>query len=495
MQTTMQTGWNFDNSYAALPAVLCAAAPDPGPGPELVMLNEPLARELGLDPGARGARASRCWPATRCRRARRRWPGVCRAPVRLFHDARRRPRAAARRAVVDPDGARVDIQLKGSGRDAVLPRRRRPGGARTDAARVYHQRGDARARHPDDPQSRGRGDRRAGDPRDVLPGAVLTRWPPATCGSARFSLRRRGTGGAARLADYAIERHFPESEASSRTWPARGGDRRQAALIAKWMLVGFIHGVMNTDNMTISGETIDYGPCAFMDAYDPDTVSARSTSAAVRYGNQPASPAGTWRGCRALLPLIDSEQSKAIELAEAAVSRFAELYQWEWLTGMRQKLGLVDASGGASLDGGSAPPEDARLVEELLRLMQRHRADYTNTFRALTLGQLDAGDMWHAPEFLSVAQALARADRETAGGRIGSACAHAAGKPGGDSAQPSRRGGVSGRGRRRFDRHGAAAGGAGGSVCVFGRAGGVCGAAGGVGRAVRHVLRDVTARR
>ena len=150
--------------------------------------------------------------------------------------------------------------------------------------------------------------------------------------------------------------------------------KRQAVLIAKWQLVGFIHGVMNTDNMAISGETIDYGPCAFMDAYDPATVfSSIDSQGRYAYGNQPY--IAGWnlaRFAETLLPLLHDNQEQAIELAQDAISDFTELYQSNWLAGMRAKLGIFNEE-----------PEDESLIEDLLSMMQKYRADYTNTFRCI----------------------------------------------------------------------------------------------------------------
>jgi uncharacterized protein YdiU (UPF0061 family) len=151
--------------------------------------------------------------------------------------------------------------------------------------------------------------------------------------------------------------------------------KRQAELIAKWQLVGFIHGVMNTDNMALSGETIDYGPCAFMDAFDPVTVySSIDVHGRYAYGNQPHIAAWNLaRFAETLLPLLHDNEEQAVKLAEDAISDFNELYHRNWLSGMRAKLGLFNEE-----------QEDESLIEDLLIMMQKHRADFTNTFRALT---------------------------------------------------------------------------------------------------------------
>ncbi len=166
--------------------------------------------------------------------------------------------------------------------------------------------------------------------------------------------------------------------------------RRQAELIAQWMLVGFIHGVMNTDNMTISGETIDYGPCAFMDTYDPATVfSSIDRQGRYAYGNQPY--IGLWnlsRFAETLLPLMHENEKEAIKLAEDALSKYSEIYQTRWLAGMRAKLGLFNEE-----------TEDQSLIKDLLEMMQKYSADYTNTFRALTFDSKMEPGMLRSSEF------------------------------------------------------------------------------------------------
>jgi uncharacterized protein YdiU (UPF0061 family) len=168
---------------------------------------------------------------------------------------------------------------------------------------------------------------------------------------------------------------------------------RQASLIARWQLVGFIHGVMNTDNMALSGETIDYGPCAFMDTYDPTTVfSSIDVGGRYAYGNQP--PIAQWNLARlaeAMLPLIDPNLDRAVERATAAVDRFPARFEQHWLDGMRAKLGLF-----------TQEDDDEVLVNDLLAWMRRESADFTNTFRALSsscavreAGSALEWDAWH----------------------------------------------------------------------------------------------------
>ena len=183
-----------------------------------------------------------------------------------------------------------------------------------------------------------------------------------------------------RLADHAIARHFPEVAGAGRPYLAlyEAVIAAQASLVAHWMLVGFVHGVMNTDNMTISGETIDYGPCAFMEAYDPATVySSIDDRGRYAYGNQPQ--AAQWNLARlgeGLLPLLHDDRDQAVTDAVAAIDAFPARYRAEWSAGMRAKLGLPD-----EVDDAVA----ASLIDDVLKLLQANQVDYTRFFRGLGL--------------------------------------------------------------------------------------------------------------
>ena len=180
-----------------------------------------------------------------------------------------------------------------------------------------------------------------------LPGAILTRVAASHLRVGTFQyVAKWGTVEELRaLADYTLKRHFPDVEADENPYLSLLQEviKRQAELIAKWQLVGFIHGVMNTDNMAISGETIDYGPCAFMDVYDPATVfSSIDRQGRYAYGNQP-SIAG-WnlaRFAETFLPLLDDNQERAVELAQEQITHFNHLYHTHWYAGMRAKLGII----------------------------------------------------------------------------------------------------------------------------------------------------------
>ena len=279
-----------------------------------------------------------------------------------------------------PSGIRLDIQLKGSGRTPYS----RQGDGRAALGPMLREYIISEAMHGlGIPTTRSLAVTATGDPvyrETVLPGAVLARVAASHLRVGTFQYAARwGTIEELRsLADYALERHYsiPDAEDNRYLFLLKEVMKRQAELIAKWQLVGFIHGVMNTDNMSISGETIDYGPCAFMDTYHPETVfSSIDVQGRYAYGNQPYIAA--WNLARlaeALLPLLHDREEQAIKLAEDAIAGFGELYETYWLKGMRAKLGIYNEE-----------PEDEQLAADLLDMMQEAQADYTNTFRALTM--------------------------------------------------------------------------------------------------------------
>jgi serine/tyrosine/threonine adenylyltransferase len=219
-----------------------------------------------------------------------------------------------------------------------------------------------------------------------LPGAVLTRVASShlRVGSFQYAASTGDLGLLRRLADHAIARHHPSAADAERPFLAlfEGVVAVQASLVARWMLIGFVHGVMNTDNMTISGETIDYGPCAFMEAYDPDTVfSSIDFWGRYAYGNQPV--VAGWnlaRFAETLLPLLSDDVEEAVALAEKSFGVFQRRYDAVWSSGMRAKLGIshVEAQGSAA------------LIDELLALLKNSHVDYTSFFRHL--GRAARGD-------------------------------------------------------------------------------------------------------
>lgn len=232
-----------------------------------------------------------------------------------------------------------------------------------------------------------------------LPGAVLTRVAGShlRVGSFQYAAASGDTGLLRRLADHAIARHHPGAAQAERPYLAlfESVVAVQASLIARWMLIGFVHGVMNTDNMTISGETIDYGPCAFMEAYDPDTVfSSIDFWGRYAYSNQPV--AAGWnlaRFAETLLPLLSEDVNEAVALAEETFGVFQRRYDAVWSSGMRAKLGLP-----ADTDSSVVTP----VIDELLGLLKESRVDYTSFFRRL--GRAARGDAESARgEFINLA--------------------------------------------------------------------------------------------
>jgi len=230
---------------------------------------------------------------------------------------------------------------------------------------------------------------------EVLPGAVFTRVAAShiRVGTFQFFAARGDTEGVRALADHVIDRHYPTLKEADNPYLALfdAVSDRQAALIARWLHVGFIHGVMNTDNMTVSGETIDFGPCAFMDSYDPATVfSSIDQHGRYAYANQPA--IGQWNLARlgeTLLPLIDAEPDSAVDKANVVIRAYGERFQAQWLAGMRHKIGLAGEEDG-----------DLELVQVLLALMQAQVADFTLTFRRLSdLAGDDAAEPAFAASF------------------------------------------------------------------------------------------------
>ena len=375
---TNEFGWNFDNSYARLPKTFFTLQnPTPVSSPKLVIFNESLATSLGLNGSALqredgiGILAGNIIPqgATPLAQA---YAGHQFGHFNMLGDGR----AVLLGEQINPQGERVDIQLKGSGRTPYS----RGGDGRAALGPMLREYIISEAMHAlGIPTSRSLAVVSTGESviRETnLPGAILTRVAAShiRVGTFQYAATWGKDGELQALADYTIKRHFPDIEEDENRYLSLLQEviKRQAELIAKWQLVGFIHGVMNTDNMAISGESIDFGPCAFMDTYDPETVfSSIDREGRYAYGNQPYMAGWNLaRFAESLLPLLHENQEQAIEIAEDAISNFAELYQSNWLAGMRAKLGIFNEE-----------TEDQPLIEDLLNMMQQYRADYTNTFR------------------------------------------------------------------------------------------------------------------
>jgi serine/tyrosine/threonine adenylyltransferase len=379
--TGAAAGWRLEHSYAQLPGLFHSPAPPtPVRDPHYVVFNAPLAIELGLDAPAldtpQGAAifAGNALP----------YGAEPLAQAYAGHQFGHFTGLGDGRAIllgeqITPDGRRMDVQLKGAGQ---TPYSRR-GDGRAALGPMLRELVISEAMHAlGIPTSRSLAVVSTGEVvhrEQRLPGAVLTRVASShlRVGTFEWAAAHRDEAALRALADYAIRRHDPGLVDSPAPYLAffEAVAERQARLIAQWQLVGFIHGVMNTDNMAISGETIDYGPCAFMDAYDPETVfSSIDSSGRYAYANQPG--IAQWnltRLAEAMLPLFDQAQPRAVELATASLRRFKERFHHHWLAGMRAKLGLF-----------TERPEDADLADALLSWMQATQADYTNTFLMLS---------------------------------------------------------------------------------------------------------------
>ena len=395
--STTGIGWNLDNSYARLPKVFFSShLPTPVRSPELVVLNDSLATSLGFKAEAlKSEEAAAVFAGNVIPEG-----ASPLAQAYAGHQFGHFTKLGDGRAIliseqITPSGERFDIQLKGSGRTPYS----RGGDGRAALGPMLREYIISEAMHAlGIPTTRSLAVVTTGEEviRETdLPGAVLTRVAAShlRVGTFQYAANWGTVEDLRTLADYALQRHYPDVANAENRYLALLQEviKRQASLIAKWQLVGFIHGVMNTDNMTISGETIDYGPCAFMDAYDPATVfSSIDTQGRYAYGNQPY--IGGWnlaRFAETLLPLLHDNQEQAVQIAQDAISEYSKLYRREWLAGMRAKLGLFHEEA-----------QDEALIENLLNMMQKYRADFTNTFRALTLDTLDDTALFGTPEFV-----------------------------------------------------------------------------------------------
>jgi uncharacterized protein YdiU (UPF0061 family) len=378
----MTVHFPFEHTYAALPANFFArVAPTPVAAPRLIKLNRALAIHLGLDPDRLSS------PEGTEVLAGKRVPEGA-DPIAMAYAGHQFgqfvPQLGDGRAillgeVIDADGVRRDIQLKGSGptpfsrrgdgraalgpvlREYIVSEAMATLGIATTRSLAAVMTGESVLRET------------------PLPGAVLTRVAAShiRVGTFQYFAARGDTEGVRRLADHVIGRHYPQFADVDRPYHAllEGVIARQADLVARWLLVGFIHGVMNTDNTSISGETIDYGPCAFMDHYDPAMVfSSIDELGRYAYANQPR--IALWnltRFAECLLPLLAEDQDKAVEQAQSALGEFAESFNAAYQAGLRKKLGLF-----------AARDDDFVLAQDLLDAMAKNHADFTLTFRRLS---------------------------------------------------------------------------------------------------------------
>lgn len=369
------------STYAGLPERFFARVnPMPVAKPRLLRFNQGLSLELGLDMGGLDAEAL---------------AGVFSGnvipqglePVAMAYAGHQFgqfvPQLGDGRAILlgeaqDRAGVRRDIQLKGSGRTPYS----RGGDGRAALGPVLREYLVSEAMHAlGIPTTRALAAVTTGESvfrEGALPGAILTRVAASfvRVGTFQYFAARDDLDAVRQLADYVIHRHYPQAQAAERPYLAllQAVTDAQASLVASWMHVGFIHGVMNTDNMAVSGETIDFGPCAFMDSYDPAMVfSSIDRQGRYAYDNQPH--AAVWnlaRFAETLLPIIDSGADRAMELANEVIASFSERFAEASLAGLGRKLGISARGAG-----------DSALAKDLLDAMHRNQADFTLTFRGL----------------------------------------------------------------------------------------------------------------
>ncbi len=378
----MSLAFAFDNSFARLPEGFFARlAPTPVARPGLIRVNRVLARDLGLDPEALAT------PEGLDILAGNRLPDGAEPLAQAYAGHQFGgfvPQLGDGRAillgeVVDAQGNRRDIQLKGAGRTPFS----RHGDGRAWIGPVIREYLVSEAMHAlGVPTTRALAAVTTGEPvlreNGPMPGAVLTRVAAShlRVGTFEYFAARRDREALQRLTDYTIARHHPQAaEAENPALALLGAvAAAQARLVAQWMALGFVHGVMNTDNCSLAGETIDYGPCAFMEAYHPGTVfSSIDRFGRYAWGNQPR--AAIWNLAQlatCLVPLIDADSQAAVEAAKAEIDAFYDIYGAALEARFRAKLGLAEVREG-----------DMDLAQDLLALMEAGSADFTLTFRRL----------------------------------------------------------------------------------------------------------------
>lgn len=396
MPRNQNYSFHFDNSYLRLPSCFYQhVTPETASQPELVIFNSTLAETLGLDfsdtsPAEHAAVLSGQTPLPGGGYFAQAYAGHQFGHFTTLGDGR----AIMLGEHLTPEQTRVDIQFKGAGQ---TPYSRR-GDGKAALGPMLREYIISEGMHAlGIPTTRSLAVVSTGDivlRETPLAGALLTR---VACshlrvGTFEFAARQEGKDTLQALVDFTLERHYPELV--NHDLPAlallQAVIAKQVTLVVDWMRVGFIHGVMNTDNMTLSGETIDYGPCAFMDAYDPNSVfSAIDQNGRYAYQNQP--PIAQWnlaRFAETLLPLLSENQTEAIDIAQDCLSDFADQYQQQWLTMMRNKLGLLNER-----------PEDTELITDLLTWMHKTHADFTLTFRELSQPHQPEGEHYQTQAF------------------------------------------------------------------------------------------------
>ena len=387
---TQNTGLNFDNSYLQLPPIFYKPQlATPVKNPSVTLFNDALANTIGLNVAILKEQASQYLSGNVTPQGAepiaQAYAGHQFGGFSILGDGR----AILLGEHITPNQQRVDIQLKGAGRTPYS----RSGDGRAALGPMLREYIISEAMQGlGIPTTRSLAVISTGEDvyrEEAYPGAILTRVASShlRVGTFQFAAATQKPENLKALADYTIHRHFPTIE-NDYLALLNNVIALQAKLIAQWMQVGFIHGVMNTDNMTICGETIDYGPCAFINAYHPERVfSSIDTNGRYAFGNQPQ--IAHWnltRLAETLLPLLDDSEEKAIEIATESLNRFPTQFFDAWLVGFRKKLGIFNAEA-----------DDTKLVEDLLMLMQKHQADFTNTFTALADDSIRTSPLYTVP--------------------------------------------------------------------------------------------------
>jgi uncharacterized protein YdiU (UPF0061 family) len=394
----MTIGWHFDNTYSKLSNTFKEEVkPTPVHNPELVVLNDQLAKDLNLDFSKIEKKdLSQIFSGNTLPKG-----STTIAQAYAGHQFGHFTMLGDGRAVLLGEHLvnntnRYDVQFKGSGRTSFS----RSGDGRAVLGPMLREYIISEAIHAlKIPTTRSLAVVKTGEKvvrENLLPGAILTRVASShiRVGTFQYIAAKQNIDDLNTLVDYTINRHYPEIQSSKN----KALDllnlvmERQCKLVVNWMRVGFIHGVMNTDNMSISGETIDYGPCAFMDHYNPKTVfSSIDQLGRYSFSNQP--PITKWnlsRFAECLIPLIDKNEDKAIQLATEIIDNFQNIYEEKWLNMMRDKLGLFGKN-----------KDDKKLIDDLLTWMEKNKADYTNTFCYLMNIKIANNSLYNDKDFIN----------------------------------------------------------------------------------------------
>jgi len=394
---TSEIGWCFDNTYARLPKMMLSRLlPIPVKSPKLFILNKSLSEELGLNFSAINSNdlalmfAGNFLPQGSESIAQA-YAGHQFGHFTMLGDGR----AIMIGEHIAKNNKRFDIQFKGSG---LTPYSRNADG-RAALSPMLREYIISEAMHGlKIPTTRSLAVVTTGEDvirETVLPGAILTRVASShiRVGTFQYAAMSGDLKVLKTLVEYAVDRHYPNLREEKNLALAllKIVIEKQSELVTNWMRVGFIHGVMNTDNMTISGETLDYGPCAFMDTYDPKTVfSSIDHHGRYAYFNQPSiTKWNLFRFAETLIPLIDSNNDKAISIANEVVNNFSKVYKKHWIEMMRKKIGLFGEYS-----------QDENLINDLLDLMNKKRADYTNTFCFLMKKDIKEKKLFHDSQFI-----------------------------------------------------------------------------------------------